>query len=461
MPHRRREAPPGPKISLALIARNEEKFLPECLRSIEGAVDEVVVADTGSTDGTAEIAEAHRARVVELEWTDDFAAARNFAIEQATGEILLILDADERLSPGSARAIRRAARQRTRDAWRLTLLNIGPDGPTGDPVQALRLFRKTERFHYLGRIHEQPMLERPERTGPCGAHIEHFHDAPGTPRENDKTARNRRLLELGLAETEGSGENVAVRSLYLFHHALQGDGDERRGRWQAFADFVRQRAERLRDAPPWVPCGLVHHAAELHHQGRDQEAADIAGWTLERFGEAPALRGFLAYAALRRGEPDAAERHLRAGRNRKPAPLHRGRHPIPKAAARLPALAEAELRERQQRWAEAERLYRAADDRGVATRPRLACVQAIQGKSDEALATLEGAELSDDLACLALALSLDAQKAGELLRYGERVRAAAGRSTRCASMLARVERLGAAHRYRLEDFPEVRPLLYP
>jgi len=65
------------------------------------------------------------------------------------------------------------------------------------------------------------------------------------------------------------------------------------------------------------------------------------------------------------------------------------------------------------------------------------------------------------LACLALALSQDAQRGGDLLRYGERVRQAADRSSRCASILARVERLGAAHRYRLEDFPEIQPLLHP
>ena len=461
MVHRRQHASSNPRISLALIARNEEKYLADCLRSVADAVDEIVVVDTGSTDRTAEIAAEHGALVAGFEWIDDFAAARNFAIERTTGDVVLVLDADERLAAGSARAIRRAARQRTRDAWRLTLTNLGPEGPAGDAVETLRLFRKTSNFHYLGRIHEQPIIERPERTGRCAARIEHLGYNPQVFAEKDKATRNRRLIELALAETEGPSGHVGLRSLYLFYHALQGEGSQRRERLQTFADFVQENAGKLRGVLPWIPCGLIHYAAELRNAGRAEKAGETAGWALERYGEAPVLRGFLAHAALKRGDLATAERHLEASRKRTPAPVHTQYHLIPGSAQRLLTVTEAELRERQRRWAEAERLYRSADDRWTATRPRLACVQAIQGKTDEALETLKSLEMTDDLACLALALSLDAQSAGDLLRYGERVRSAAERNSRCASILARVERLGAAHRYRLEDFPEVQPLLYP
>src|SRR3984893_18647481 len=69
-------------ISAALIVRNEENHVGGCLQSIVGLVDEIVVVDTGSGDRSRDIAAAHGARVVDYEWHDDFAAARNHAIDQ-------------------------------------------------------------------------------------------------------------------------------------------------------------------------------------------------------------------------------------------------------------------------------------------------------------------------------------------------------------------------------------------
>jgi len=70
-------------LSACLIVKNEEKFLDRCLGSLRGLADEVVVVDTGSTDRTREIAAAHGARVHDLPWRGDFAAARNHALNLA------------------------------------------------------------------------------------------------------------------------------------------------------------------------------------------------------------------------------------------------------------------------------------------------------------------------------------------------------------------------------------------
>ena len=84
------------KLSAALIVRDEENHLGACLQSIAKLVDEIVIADTGSRDRTREIAFAHGARVLDYQWHDDFAAARNYAIDQASGDWILYIDADER-----------------------------------------------------------------------------------------------------------------------------------------------------------------------------------------------------------------------------------------------------------------------------------------------------------------------------------------------------------------------------
>ena len=86
-------------ISLCMIVKNEEKILERCLDSVADLVDEIVIADTGSTDATREIARRYTEKVYDFPWTDDFSAARNFVFSRATREYIYSADADEVLSP--------------------------------------------------------------------------------------------------------------------------------------------------------------------------------------------------------------------------------------------------------------------------------------------------------------------------------------------------------------------------
>ena len=79
-------------------------MLPACLASVRDVVDEMIVVDTGSTDKTKLIAEQMGATVLDFEWIG-LAAARNFALDASQGRWVLLLDADERLSAGSEKAI--------------------------------------------------------------------------------------------------------------------------------------------------------------------------------------------------------------------------------------------------------------------------------------------------------------------------------------------------------------------
>lgn len=87
------------RVSLCLIAKDEEEFILSCLNSAKHLVDEIIVVDTGSRDETAGAALAAGARVFNFSWTGDFAAARNFALERAGSDWILVLDADEVLAP--------------------------------------------------------------------------------------------------------------------------------------------------------------------------------------------------------------------------------------------------------------------------------------------------------------------------------------------------------------------------
>jgi len=86
-------------VSLSIIVKNEENSLPLCLNSVKDLVDEIVVLDTGSTDKTPEIAKEFDAKVYHFEWCNDFSAARNTALKYVTSDWILVLDADETLTP--------------------------------------------------------------------------------------------------------------------------------------------------------------------------------------------------------------------------------------------------------------------------------------------------------------------------------------------------------------------------
>lgn len=86
-------------ISLCMIVKNEEKILARCLDSVAELADEIIIADTGSTDATKEIAGRYTEHVYDFPWVDDFSAARNFAFSKASMEYIYSADADEVLSP--------------------------------------------------------------------------------------------------------------------------------------------------------------------------------------------------------------------------------------------------------------------------------------------------------------------------------------------------------------------------
>ena len=95
------------RLSQCMIVKDEEQNIQRALSWGKGIVCEQIVVDTGSTDRTVEIAEALGARVFHFSWNNDFSAAKNFAIEQAGGNWIAFLDADEYYSDEDAKKISR------------------------------------------------------------------------------------------------------------------------------------------------------------------------------------------------------------------------------------------------------------------------------------------------------------------------------------------------------------------
>lgn len=92
-----------PTLALSMIMRDAAATLARCLESARPVVDEMVIADTGSTDETVQLARQFGARVFSIPWENDFAHARNRALEEIRSEWVLVLDADEVRDPAAAR----------------------------------------------------------------------------------------------------------------------------------------------------------------------------------------------------------------------------------------------------------------------------------------------------------------------------------------------------------------------
>jgi tetratricopeptide (TPR) repeat protein len=199
-----------PLLSATLIVRDEERVLEACLSSLDWLVDEIIVVDTGSTDRSAELAARHGAKVFNFAWSDDFSAARNFAIEQASCPWLLYIDADERLRDGDRGALHAALN--APGAVAATVLFYPRTGFTG--YRECRLYRRDPRLRFEGVVHESLFPSIGRLIAAEGGHIldceltiDHVgYDGPQT----HKSERYHRLLARA---TESDPERV-----YLWWH---------------------------------------------------------------------------------------------------------------------------------------------------------------------------------------------------------------------------------------------------
>ena len=224
-----------------MIVRNEARNLPALLDRMREGMDEMVVVDTGSTDGTAEVAEKHGARVFHFEWCDDFSAARNFAIDQCRHEWVLALDADEMLSHEDVQKLHGLAGGEASVAYVFETRNytdvsentgwvrLGEDAPdarglTGYfPSRKVRLFPNVDRARFRGPVHElvEPSLrELGIEIGESDVIVHHYGKGADEGRMAEKRELYRRLAEKKLEDNPDD-----VRSLLEAGRQALEDGE--------------------------------------------------------------------------------------------------------------------------------------------------------------------------------------------------------------------------------------------
>ena len=220
-----------------MIVKNEARCLARCLQSVKGITDEMVIADTGSTDDTVKIAGEFGAEgFLHFKWVDDFAAARNFALDQAAGDWILVLDADEWVGGSLAKEIT----EFTRGKPAVGRLNIMSDFQRNQ--QMFRSQGFVSRVfpcgaHFEGRIHEQVVSPLPR----ANLRGELWHD--GYLHILKKGDRNLKLLA---AELERDPDNV----YFLFQLALEYNST---GRADKAFECLQKAFARVKPGDPSAP----------------------------------------------------------------------------------------------------------------------------------------------------------------------------------------------------------------
>ncbi|OAT80850.1 glycosyltransferase [Desulfotomaculum copahuensis] len=306
----------NPDITLVMIVRDEEATLPRCLESVKGAVDEIVIVDTGSKDRTVETACRYTPGVYHYPWDGDFAAARNFALARANGGWILSLDADEELDPASGDLRALTGNKDGYEAYFLPLYNRAQgDGSPGQYHYVLRFFRNGCGYRFQGSIHEQVVVAYPEKTGVAAGPLIRHHTGGGRER-NRKRGRNLKLLQRAAGELP-----APFRQYYLGVEWLA------LGRPERALPCFEQALRQLTDAQLLFRLPALHHLLScLTHLNRLDEAiclcleecrrypfySDVlfaGGLLLETKGEyAAAVKWF--QEALQCGRPPALFYHL-------------------------------------------------------------------------------------------------------------------------------------------------------
>ncbi len=264
-------------LSATLIVKNEAANLKRCLDSVAGVVDEVVVVDTGSTDDTVAVAETLGARVLHHVWTQDFGVARNVGIDAARGEWILHLDADEAVTPESARAMRETVQACAADGLLVTMHHFTLPDALSDHLESeeVRLFRNRPDYRFELNLHTQilPSIQR-------------------------------------------AGGVVAASGLRIWHYGYlseQAQGSDRLRRNVALLEAEARR--RPQDAYSWIKLGVTQQTLGLDDEAERTllhvwQQQDVNGVNVEVLQQSLAA---LAAIAERRGDFPAARHYARLG----------------------------------------------------------------------------------------------------------------------------------------------------
>lgn len=305
-------------LSVCMIVKNEEANLPRCLEGIKDVADEIIVVDTGSTDRTVAVAEQYGAKIGRYTWDGDFSRARNVSLEMATGDWILILDADEELPHGEGERLRSL----------LTSCENADEGPEGyfiteasycgDALECgevahitCRLFRNRPYYRFSRALHEQ--------IASC------ITEAGGRLAFSDIT-----IVHYGYLRRKTNLDSKVWRNLFILRAEVKRNPEDSFNRFNLGVEYMRlgMYSDALREfkrafatlkdlALGYAPKLVNSIALCLIRLERYNEALTLLNQALEAYPHYTDLMYLRALTEIKRGNPkkamDDLERCVRCG----------------------------------------------------------------------------------------------------------------------------------------------------
>lgn len=217
------------EMSVCIITKNECEMLEKCLKSLHPFGFEILVVDTGSTDGTIEMAKNYTDSIYEFEWIDDFAAARNFAISKANYDQILVVDSDEYYISGDIDRLIELTKRYPEAAGEIRQIEYVPNetGQLEERIIGLARVFNRKHFHYGGRIHER-LVE--------GSVFD--------PDRNDSR-------DLFVNES-GEKSELFDTGLLFGHDGYSGEGKDRVGKARRNVELLKKELELYPDMPDLI-----------------------------------------------------------------------------------------------------------------------------------------------------------------------------------------------------------------
>lgn len=318
-------------LALSMIVRDAALQLEHCLESVRSVVDEIVIADTGSTDGTPGLAFRLGARVLLIPWEDDFAHARNQALAEVRAEWVLVLDADERLDASAREVLPPLPRDPSMAGFQVTIRNytfslddrvwdrhaVANDGrlaeanpyPAFVTHQNVRLFRRSQEIRFLGRVHESvgpSIVESGGKLGQSDLLIHHFGLAVDAETRRQKNELYRELGRKKVEEMPGTAQAHFELGLVEFDNFHNDEA--------ALRCFEKACRLDPRLAVAWVFAGIA-----LARLGRHEQALSAAARARRLGYGTPLLDETEADALYNLGRFEAARVAYRAACRKAPA----------------------------------------------------------------------------------------------------------------------------------------------
>lgn len=304
------------RLSQCMIVKNEEDNIGQALSWGKGIVWEQIVVDTGSTDRTVEIAEQMGAKVFHFNWADDFSAAKNYAIAQASGNWIAFLDADEYFSSNDAKKLKdllleieiKDTENQKPDFIRCLLIHLDDEKqPISTSVQD-RIFRNIPMLRYHNRVHESlQLMEERKMRAVDATNLSIFHTgySDSAYKKTDKIKRNAALLEKELEQNPENSEALT----YL------GDCLTAVGEYEKALQMYQKAIENIKSGTNHYLFILENSYGQImrllvHDLSGTSSDSDIKRWYEKAVEQVPALPDIEYWYGIRMAEKENWEKAL-------------------------------------------------------------------------------------------------------------------------------------------------------